>query len=130
MSRIASLFLLLFVIGCASTKPAGPSPSLAWDFQVKRLGEFPKGKVYLKVNGQNHLVVSDATTNYQQLKPAEYADYHIPADALLASYSWHAGFGDIMYVLRKGNTLQVYRQEMDEAEDSEYPLKRVAVIPF
>ncbi len=88
-------------------------------------GGISQGKVYLKVNGQPHLVVAEATTSYQQLKPSEYADYDIPAKALLASYSWHAGFGDIMYVLRKGNTLEVYRQEMDEAEDSHYPVKRL-----
>ena len=105
-------------------------PPLAWNFQVKWVGEFPKGQVFLKVDGKDYLVVQEATTNYQQLRSDEYKDYHIPAKALLASYSWHAGFGDIMYVVRKGDRLEVYRQEMDEAEGSHYPLKRVKVVPF
>lgn len=131
MSRYLPIVAFLWVLGCASpTGQSQPNPDLAWDFQVKRVGEFPRGKVYLKVNGVNHLVVSEATTNYQQLKRGEYADYGVPGRALLASYSWHAGYGDILYVVRKGNTVEVYRQEMDEGEDSHYPVKRVKVVPF
>lgn len=130
MTKIASLFLLLFVVGCAAPRTGSPAPKVAWDFQVKRVGEFPRGKVYLKVNGESHLVVSEATTNYQQLKPDEYKDYGIPARALLASYSWYAGYGDLLWVMQKGRTVEVFRQEMDEGEHSRYPVKRVKVIPF
>ena len=111
-------------------QPAKPVPPLAWNFQVKMVGEHPKGQVFLKVDGKDYLVVQDATTNYQQLDRDDYADYHVPEKALLSSYSWHAGYGDIMYVVRRGDRLEVYRQEMDEAEASRYPIKRVEVIPF
>ena len=129
MTKILPLLGLFFLVGCAAVE-THPAPVLAWNFQVKRVEEMPKGQVFLKVNGKDHLIVQEATTNYQQLRRDEYKDYSIPAKALLASYSWHAGFGDIMYVLRKGDTVEVYRQEMDEAEDSHYPLKRVKVISF
>lgn len=130
MRKLLCLLGLVVLTGCTTMESSKSVPPLAWNFQVKRVGEFPKGQVFLKVDGKDYLVVQDATTNYQQLQRGEYKDYHIPAKALLASYSWHAGFGDIMYVLRKGDQLEVYRQEMDEAEDSSYPVKRVKVIPF
>lgn len=131
MSRYFPIVAFLWVVGCAfPTEDSQPNPELAWDFQVKQVGDFPRGKVYLKVNGVNHLVVSEATTNYQQLKREDYADYGVPGKALLASYSWYAGAGDILYVVRKENTVEVYRQEMDEGQDSRYPVKRVLVVPL
>lgn len=130
MRKLLCLLGLVALTGCASMESRKPVPPLAWNFQVKRMGEFPKGQVFLKVDGKDYLVVQDATTNYQQLQRGEYKDYRIPAKALLASYSWWAGYGDILYVVRKGDRLEVYQQEMDEAEDSSYPVKRVKVIPF
>ena len=130
MAKFAALLPFLLIFGCAFADDKPALPPLAWNFQVKQTDGHPKGQVFLKVDGRDYLVVQEATTNYQQLKPADYADYRIPAQAVLAAYSWYAGYGDILYVVPKGRRLEVYRQEMDEAEDSRFPVKRIETIPF
>ena len=114
----------------APTQSSGTFPNLAWDFHIRQMGEHPRGSVFLLVNGVPHKVVPIATANYEQLQRKEYKDYSVPGNAVIAAQSWHAGFGDIVYVLKKPGQLEVYRQEMDESETSRYPVKRVTVIPF
>jgi hypothetical protein len=121
--------------GCATksaapTQSSGAPPNLAWDFHIQQVGEHPAGSVFLLVNGVPHKVVPVATANYEQLQRKEYKDYSVPGNAVLAAQSWHAGFGDIVYVLQKPGQLEVYRQEMDESETSRHPVKQVTVIPF
>lgn len=121
-------YLLLLVatlfVGCATTS-APRGSNVKWDFNSPK-----KGTMYLVTNGQRHLVSTKATTPAQELKPSEYADYHIPSGARTAAYFWHAGFGGVVWVVQKGNQLEVYQQEMDESETSRYPVERILVVPL
>lgn len=118
------LLLATLLVGCATTA-APRGANVKWDFNSAN-----KGTMYLVANGQRHVVSTKASTPHQELKRSEYADYRIPAGARAAAYSWHAGFGDVVWVVQKGKQLEVYQQEMDESETSRYPVKRILVVPL
>ncbi len=124
------LLTLVVLFGTYASTPvhaASPKPKVAWEFLSNTRG---KGSLILIVDGKSYPIKTKVASPYQELKRSEFKDYRIPPKASVAAYSWHAGFGDVVYVLQKGETLEVYQQEMDESETSHYPLKRLQVIPL
>lgn len=123
--------ILLFTLPCFCTNPLEASPpagaKIAWDIRPAT-ATIPKGSLYLAVNGKSIPVARNPEAAYQALLPSEFADYSIPKGAILAAYSWHAGFGDVVYVTRKGDTFEVFRREMDESETSTFPSRKILTI--
>lgn len=126
-----SYFLLFFALlcGCATNMGNTNTSQIAWDFRTTNSGK-PQGKVFLKVKGESYQIISQARGYYRQLEREEFDDYGIPSNTLIAAKSWYAGFGDLLIVIKKSNQLEVYRQETDEREDSNYPAEKVTSIPL
>lgn len=122
------LLLLLSVLFCNLTWAEAPKavaePRVAWEIE----GDM-SGKVFLVFQGKRHLVIAKATAPYQALTRNEFKDYKIPSGAVLGAYSWYAGSGDVLYVKSKDGCWEVYQREMDEAEDSPYPVKKILTFP-
>lgn len=119
------LVVLFGTIAATPSQAAPPKPKVAWELPSNTRG---KGSLVLVVDGKSYPLRTKATSPYEELKRSEFKDYRIPPKALVAAYSWHAGFGDVVYVLQKDDKLEVYQQEMDESETSHYPLKKLQVI--
>jgi len=124
---LLTLVVLLGTMAAIPSHAAPPKPKVAWELPSNTRG---KGSLILTVDGKNYPIKTKATSPYEELKRSEFKDYRIPPKALVAAYSWHAGFGDVVYVLQKGDELEVYQQEMDESETSHYLLKKFQVIPL
>ena len=114
-----------------STMPIAPAATVkvGWKFN-KNFPAGEKGSLNLSVNGRIHLIVRKSVSPYQQLLPAEFEGYHIPGEAILAAYCWQAGYGDVVYVIKKSGRLEVYRREMDESETGLFPVKKIASFPL
>lgn len=102
---------------------------IAWDFRTTNAGK-PQGKVFLNVKGESYQIISQARGYYRELQRREFSDYGLPSNTLIAAKSWYAGSGDLLLVIKKSNQLEVYRQELDESEDSNYPAEKVLTIPL
>ncbi len=117
------LFCTVLLGACATPRAVAPPPKLAWSFQ-------PDRRVQLIVDGKPHFVTqAQPPFVYTALAPSELEGYHIPRTALLAAYSWHAGFGDVIYAVAKPGRIVVLQREMDEIETSRYSTKQIAEIP-
>ncbi|MBX7157566.1 MAG: hypothetical protein K1X66_04180 [Verrucomicrobiae bacterium] len=103
--------------------------SCAYNSQTENRDE-PKGNVTLNVNGESYQIISRAKGYYRELDPKEFSDYGLPSNTLIAAKSWHAGFGNLLFVMRHSNQLEVYRQDMNESKDNEYPVEKVSTIPI
>ena len=114
--------------------PAHRSDSVFWVFHYKegKEGEDrPQGNVYLKVNGHLILIERETREVYRVTSRNDYELHEVPASALTACWSWYAGGGWQMYVIRRGNNLKVYRRGEDcgEEETDKYHLYRTVSIP-
>ena len=127
----------MLLCGCASNRGGGNASQMTWEFrgscaynsQTENRDE-PKGNVTLNVNGESYQIISRAKGYYRELDPKEFPDYGLPSNTLIAAKSWYAGSGDLLLVMKKSNQLEVYRQEIDEREDNEYPAEKVLTIPL
>lgn len=103
----------------------GYVPGLQWQLN-ERAGE----PLFLQKDGtETYKIVAKPISPYQALTRQEYKDYGIPSQAILAAYSWYAGYGDVIYVLRQPAAIEVYRREMDESETSRFPDRKIYTIP-
>ncbi len=106
-----------------------PKHSVSWSFEIMQDNEDnPVGKVALVVNGNRHEVVAEAASGYRELTRDDYESYLVPAQAETAAASWWAGYGNVIYVSREGDGLEVYRREIFEGDGQEEPFKRILVI--
>lgn len=123
--------ILLFSLLCFPAAPleaAPPSgPRISWDIRPAS-AKAPRGSLGLKVGGKIIPVTGKTEAVYQALLPSEFEDYSIPKGTILAAFWWHAGFGEAVYVIQKGNTLEVFRREMDESETSRYPSRKILTV--
>ena len=124
-------FLLSLVLfcGCATNMSNNNTSQIAWNFRTASSGQ-PQGKVFLNVNRESYQIISRARGYYRELQRSEFADYGLPSNTLIAAKSWYAGSGDLLLVIKKSNQLEVYRQVLDEREDSNYPAEKVTSIPL
>ncbi len=126
--RYVPLVLALLLCSCAtapqSSSPRGPASALRWELR-------DSGPLFLlRGESEKFQIVAQPIAPYQELTRQEYKAYHIPSRAVLAAYSWHAGYGDVVYILRQPAAIEVYRREMDESETSLFPAKRIYTLPL
>lgn len=128
MSRLFVWLLLLVCSGSAVLAAPSPTPPLAWVFDIhpdKQLT--PQGKVFLKVGARRVLIEPKSQFEFSTLGRAEYKDYKVPAASLTACAGWFAGAGEYLYVVRRQNSLRVYRRWADE-QAPEMPWKPIRTI--
>ena len=123
--RIVLILLLVVLVAPrgAGARPASRPPIVAWSFDIHDYDISPHGRVFLRVNGRNTLVVSKADMQYQTVPRLGYHERNIPAAALTACSGWWAGAGVDLYVVRRGGRLNVFLRDRDEqAPDTAYRL--------
>ena len=115
------------VVARPRTVQAPRARAVRFEFEVKRdSNDTPHSRVFLNANGRRTLVLF-ATEGFQNLKRDEFASREIPRSALAACTGWWAGAGDNLYVVRRGQRLDVYRQEMDE-QAGPFPFRKIKSI--
>ncbi len=124
-----AMFIGLLLAPLATTQGAGSAPMprlpvLAWSFDIHDdPSGSPRGRVFLRVNGRSVLVLPKADMQYNIVLCSEYHGKKVPAAALTACAGWWAGAGVDLYVIRRGQRLNVFRRDEDEESgDSAYRL--------
>ncbi|MFT4760656.1 MAG: hypothetical protein ACI9XO_002200 [Paraglaciecola sp.] len=74
----------------------------------------PKSEVFLEI-GADKLKMG-SLLNCDEITPADYQNYQIPAKALTAAGGWWAGYGDYFYVVREAGNFVVKQGVMDEQQ--------------
>jgi hypothetical protein len=113
----------------AQPRPIQTRPRLAvrFEFEVKRdADDTPHSRVFVNANGKRTLVLA-SMAGFEALSRADFAERKIPREALAACTGWWAGAGDNLYIVRRGERLDVYRQEMDE-QAGPFPFRKIKSI--
>lgn len=103
----------------AKTEAAAPAakPSLVCR-EIRSTDDIaPRAVVYLSVGGEEVLV--DSTTVCGDIDPGSYANYNIPASAVMAVGGWWAGAGDYYYLSVEGTEAVVYYGWADEGSEED-----------
>lgn len=90
-------------------------PQLTWKFvSVEDDMGNPRTSIYLIINDKEHLI-GKGTGNFNTLEKELYAEkqYQIPSNALTACAGFWAGLGHQLYVVQKGNILEVKEGFLD-----------------
>ena len=128
MTRLFVCLLLLVCSGSAVLSAPAPTPPLAWVFDIHQDKQLvPQGKVFLKVGTKRMLIEPKAQAGFRTLSRSDYKGYKVPVAALTACSGWFAGGGQDLYVVRRKNSLRVYRRWTDE-QAPEFPYKLIRTI--
>lgn len=123
--RRCLVFLAVLTMLCAGSRALAMGAkahhgqtTLEWLFDSRndRYGN-PNTRVYLVAGGRRYFVLSD-TSQFSVVEREKYKDHDVPAAAAAACSSWWAGSGLEMYVIRRGNSLILYRRYLDEQTET------------
>lgn len=125
---LVSLALLPVAAQTRPTKTARPL-AVRFEFETKRVSDVkpPHSRVFVNANGKRTLVFS-YDEGFQTMSRDEFADQHVPREALAACFGWWAGAGDNLYVVRRGARLDVFRQQLDEGTEKPMPYRLIKSI--
>jgi hypothetical protein len=85
----------------------------------------PKSIIFLELGADTFKI--GTLLNCNQIKPNDYQNYQIPANALTAAGGWWAGSGDYFYVVKQDENFVVKQGMMDEMQAAnEYGYRTVA----
>jgi hypothetical protein len=125
-----ALFVALFAFPSETyaRKAKSFQGNVSWEFDSRedRDGN-PQTRVYLKVGARRVFVIREMA-QFSVLERKDYSTHEVPQRALTACFSWWAGGGSQMYVVRRGRQLVIYRRSLDEQVDTE-PYVRFKTIP-
>ena len=123
------VLLLLAAAGAVPAAPSSPpTPALRWVFATHPDKELvPRGKVFLLVGAKRVLIEPKVDCEFHPVSRADYKTYKVPASALAACSGWFGGGGEDLYVVRRKDSLLVYRRWTDE-QAPEFAYKRIRTI--
>jgi hypothetical protein len=128
MKTLVTCLFFGLLVGCGS--PELPR-AINWKFDVWHdERDQPRGKVWLLVDGQRHLITNDPVGGYRIIGKKEYPQVGVPRTAVLACTAWSAGIGEDMYVRVEANRVLVYRREYGETLSGMPPYSLLRTIPI
>ena len=128
MRHLATSLFICFLLGCSS---AGLPHAISWNFDVHQdERDQPRGKVWLVVDGQRHMITDDPIGGYRIIAPKDYPQKQVPSNAVLACTAWWAGSGEDIYVRVESNRALVFRREYGETLSEVPPYSLFRTIPI
>lgn len=128
MRCLAPSLIAGLLLGCGS---AGSPHAISWNFDVHHdERDQPRGKVWLVVDGQRHMITDDPMGGYEIIAPKDYPKKQVPSDAVVACTAWWAGSGEDMYVRIESNRALVFRRESGESPFGIPPYSLFRTIPI
>jgi hypothetical protein len=78
----------------------------------------PRCRVAVLINSKEVEIFKERTLNYEEIPKNQWAnrEYSIPADAFTACSGFWAGFDSKMYLIKKGENIEVYEGGFSEDE--------------
>jgi hypothetical protein len=112
MRHLAPSLIICLLLGCSIS---GLPHAISWNFDVHHdERDQPRGKVWLDVDGQRHMITDDPIGGYRILARKSYPQKQVPSNAVLACSAWWAGCGEDMYVRIESNSALVFRRQYGE----------------
>lgn len=85
------------------------------DLQV----QIPYTDIYLIVKGEIDEVHKIGTYVGEAYSLEEFEEYNLPEKTIIASFSYYAGYGEVVFLVREGNKLKVKSLVVEEGNESE-----------
>lgn len=78
-----------------------------------------ENKLLLKLNENEYTVFNGIISAIEPISKTDYSNYNIPNNAILAAYTWQAGFGNIFYIEHTGTKLYIWHADWGEEYTTE-----------
>lgn len=79
----------------------------------------PYTDIYLIIKGEIDDVHKIGTYVGEAYSLEEFEDYNLPEKTIIASISYYAGYGEVVFLVREGNKLKVKSLVVEEGNESE-----------
>lgn len=89
----------------------------------------PNGSISLVIGSKTFPLKIDRPVAFRPLNRENHAGWSVPMDADIAALGWYAGYGEVLYTVRKHDEVKVYHREVEE-QVTPPPFKLIKRIPI